>query len=164
MIKTLGILVAVVFAIVTPTAGEARPGGTDCEAARKAVQAEITAACPCDGPSAHTDYVGAAKRNRIANNGNPFYAYRLHEFAPRPGDLVCVERQDGNGVWSGVNYDNVDQGFRASHCDVVVEVQQGKLLTIGGNVSDSVSQSTVTIDNTGHVIQSRYYAVVRVGA
>ncbi|CAG0937544.1 hypothetical protein TFLX_06482 [Thermoflexales bacterium] len=114
--------------------------------------------------SAHTDYVGAAKRNRIANNGNPFYAYRLHEFAPRPGDLVCVERQDGNGVWSGVNYDNVDQGFRASHCDVVVEVQPGKLLTIGGNVSDSVSQSTVTIDNTGHVIQSRYYAVVRVGA
>ena len=113
--------------------------------------------------SAHTDYVGEAKRNRLANNTNPFKAYRVTEVAPRPGDLVCVERQDGNGNWSGVNYDNVDQGFRASHCDVVVEVQSGQLITIGGNVSDSVSDTPVRIDGNGRVIQSRYYAVVRVG-
>jgi len=114
--------------------------------------------------SAHTDYVGEAKRNRLANNSSPFKAYRITEVAPRPGDLVCVERQDGNGNWSGVNYDNVDQGFRASHCDVVVEVQSGQLITIGGNVSDSVSDTPVRIDSNGRVIQSRYYAVVRVGA
>jgi peptidoglycan hydrolase-like protein with peptidoglycan-binding domain len=113
--------------------------------------------------NAHTDYVGAAKRNRLANNSNPFKAYRLTEIAPRPGDLVCVERQDDQGNWSGVNYDNVDQGFRASHCDIVVEVQPGKLITIGGNVSNSVSDTPVQIDSTGYVIQSRYYAVVRAG-
>ena len=113
--------------------------------------------------SAHTDYVGDAKRNRLANNTNPFKAYRITEVAPRVGDLVCVERQDGNGNWSGVNYDNVDQGFRASHCDIVVEVQAGQLITIGGNVSDSVSDTPVRIDGNGRVIQSRYYAVVRVG-
>jgi peptidoglycan hydrolase-like protein with peptidoglycan-binding domain len=42
--------------------------------------------------SAHTDYVGAAKRNRIANNSNPFYAFRLSEFAPRP-TIWVRERQ-----------------------------------------------------------------------
>ena len=113
--------------------------------------------------SAHTDYVGEAKRNRLANNSNPFKAYRLTEVAPRPGDLVCVERQDANGNWSGVTYDNVDQGFRASHCDVVVKVQPGQLITVGGNVSNSVSDTSVSINSVGRVIQSRYYAVVRAG-
>ncbi len=114
--------------------------------------------------SAHTDYVGEAKRNRLANNTNPFKAYRITEVSPRPGDLVCVERKDSNGNWSGVNYDNVDQGFRASHCDIVVEVQPGQLTTIGGNVSDSVSDTPVQIDGNGRITQARYYAVVRVGA
>jgi len=114
--------------------------------------------------SGHTDYVAAAKRNRLAHNSNPFKAYRITEVAPRVGDLVCVERKDSNGNWSGVTYDNVDQGFRASHCDIVTEVQPGKLKTIGGNVSNSVSQKTIRTDANGCIIEPRYYAVVCVGA
>lgn len=113
--------------------------------------------------SAHTDYVGEAKRNRLANNSNPFKAYRISEAAPRLGDLVCVERQNPDGTWSGVTYDNVDQGFRASHTDIVTEVQPGQLKAIGGNVSDSVSQKTIRIDASGHITEPRYYAVVCVG-
>jgi peptidoglycan hydrolase-like protein with peptidoglycan-binding domain len=108
--------------------------------------------------SRHTDYVGAAKLNRLANNSNPFKTYRLTEVAPRVGDLVCKER-DG----SGVTYDNVDKGAYNSHCDIVTEVQPGKLITIGGNVSHSVKQTPVAIDTAGRVIAPKYYAVVRVG-
>jgi peptidoglycan hydrolase-like protein with peptidoglycan-binding domain len=114
--------------------------------------------------SAHTDYVGAAKLNRLASNNNPFHAYRITEMAPRVGDLVCVERQDINGNWSGVTYDNVDKGFRASHCDIVTAVQPGKLTIVGGNVSNTVGQKTISIDSRGLITAPRYYAVVRVGA
>ena len=110
--------------------------------------------------SAHIEYVAAAKRNRLANSSNPFKAYRLAEMAPRVGDIVCLERSS-----SGVNYDNVDDGqFRSSHCDIVVEVKTGKLITIGGNLSDSIGRKEVAI-NAGGIITARgYYAVLAVGA
>lgn len=107
----------------------------------------------------HTNYVGAAKRNRIANNSNPFKAYRVSEVAPRAGDLVCKERSN-----SGVTYDNVDKGSFASHSDIVVEVQPGQIKTIGGNLSDSVRKDTVRTSASGRIAESRYYAVVRAGA
>jgi hypothetical protein len=108
--------------------------------------------------SLHTDYVAAAKLNKLTNNSNPFKAYRITEVAPRVGDLVCLERSN-----SGVTYDNVDKGDYASHCDIVTEVQSGKLITIGGNLSNSVRQTTVSIDSSGRIITLGYYAVVRVG-
>jgi len=108
--------------------------------------------------SAHTEYVGEAKRNRIANNSNPFKAYRTTEIAPRVGDLVCKERAN-----SGVTYDNVDKGFRSSHCDIVTKVRPGQIETIGGNLSDSVRKDTVETDASGRIKRREYYAVVRVG-
>ena len=107
---------------------------------------------------AHTDYVGEAKQNKLANNSNPFKAYKIDEAAPRIGDLVCKEIQN-----SGVTYDNVDQGFKPSHCDIVTAVNPYLLHTIGGNVSHSVSMTTVEIDENGHITEKGYYAVVRVG-
>jgi hypothetical protein len=107
----------------------------------------------------HTDYVGAAKQNRVANNSNPFKTYRISEVSPRVGDLVCLERNN-----SGVSYDNVDQGPRDSHCDIVVDVQPRQIKTIGGNLSNSVRQNTVATDANGRVTAAGYYAVVRVGA
>lgn len=110
--------------------------------------------------SAHTDYVAAAKRNRIAGNSNPFKAYRISEMALRPGDLVCAERSS-----SGVTYDNVDDGrFRSSHCDVVVEAQAGRIVVVGGNVSDTVGRKTISVDSAGKLLGSPYYAVLRSGA
>ena len=107
----------------------------------------------------HTDYVGAAKQNKLANNSNPFKAYRINEVAPGIGDLVCKEREN-----SGVTYDNVDDGaIRKSHTDIVVGVNDGELSVIGGNVSHSVSKTTVEIDESGHITEKDYYAVVRVG-
>lgn len=109
---------------------------------------------------AHTTYVGAAKRNRMANNSNPFKAYRTSEVAPRVGDLVCNARSN-----SGVTYDNVDRGSYKSHCDIVVEVLPGRVKAIGGNVQNSVSKKQhIATDPRGRVTGSQYYAIVRVGS
>lgn len=116
---------------------------------------------------AHTRYVAAAKGNRKEGNRNPFKAYRVTEVSPRPGDLVCRERKNKKGQWSGLTYDNVDDGkFRASHSDIVVRRESGKLFTIGGNVKDRVylSRKGVSINQNGHITMPRYYAVIRVGA
>ncbi len=106
--------------------------------------------------AAHAEYVAAARDNRLANNSNPFKAYRTSEVAPQPGDLVCKRRE------SGVTYDNVRRGH-LTHCDVVTAVEGNKLLTIGGNVSDSVKMTPVDIDGNGRVTDLRYFAVVKVG-
>jgi subtilisin family serine protease len=112
--------------------------------------------------SGHTVYCAAAKRNRVRNERqNPFWLYRVTEYAPQPGDLVCTGRQD-----SGVTFDNVDDGqFRASHCDVVVEAAPGRLTVVGGNVGDTVGRKLIRVDAAGRVLtdggQRQYYAVLR---
>ena len=105
----------------------------------------------------HSVYIVAAKNNRLANNGNPFKAYRITEMQPRVADLVCTSR-----AGSGATYDNIRAGM-ATHCDIVTEVRPGSLVTIGGNVSDSVSQTSVPTDAAGRVNRPGYFAVIRVG-
>ena len=108
--------------------------------------------------AAHAAYIVAAKNNRLANNSNPFKAYRISEVRPQPGDLVCKSR-----AGSGATYDNIRVGHK-THCDVVTEVRPGQLVTIGGNVSNSVSQTRVATDANGIINDPRYFAVIKVGA
>ncbi|MBK8903634.1 MAG: DUF2272 domain-containing protein [Anaerolineaceae bacterium] len=105
---------------------------------------------------AHAVYIAAARDNRLANNSNPFKAYRISEAAPQLGDLVCRRRQ------SGVTYDNVRRGH-LTHCDVVTAVKAGRVLTIGGNVSNSVSITPVAIDGNGRITDPRYFAIIKIG-
>jgi len=105
----------------------------------------------------HSYYIHAAKQNRLANSSNPIKAYRVTEVAPQPGDLVCKSR-----AGSGATYDNIQPGM-STHCDVVTEVRPGQLITVGGNVSDSVKRTPVRTNTQGHVNQSGYFAVVKVG-
>lgn len=59
MTKTLGTIAATLVALtlMAPTPAPARENGPDCDAAQKAVQAEIDATCPCDAADAHGDHV-----------------------------------------------------------------------------------------------------------
>ncbi|MGH7888564.1 MAG: DUF2272 domain-containing protein, partial [Candidatus Binatia bacterium] len=108
--------------------------------------------------SAHATYTRAAKDNRVANNNNPFRAYRITELAPQVGDLICKSR-----AGSGATYDNIKRGM-FTHCDIVTEVRPGKLVTVGGNVSNSVGQTPVRTDANGRITQPNYFAVIRIGS
>ncbi|MFZ4986203.1 MAG: DUF2272 domain-containing protein [Blastocatellia bacterium] len=107
--------------------------------------------------AAHVNYIIAARKNRLENSPNPFKAYRTTEVAPRIGDIVCREREGSNA-----SYDNLRPGM-LTHCDIVVEVRPGSIVTIGGNVSNSVSQTIVRTDPRGLVTQPGYFAIIRVG-
>jgi len=108
----------------------------------------------------HATYIKAAKTNRTSVSSNPIKAYRVTEFAPRLGDLVCKCRESCEA-----NYDNVGTGTGCmpTHCDVVVEISPGSIRTIGGNLSDSVGSTPVSIDSQGRVTQAGYFAVIAVG-
>ena len=111
--------------------------------------------------SSHSVYTHAAKQNRLANNSNPFKAFRVSEAAPRVGDLVCKRR-----AGSGATYDNIRPGMK-THCDVVAEAGPNGLTLIGGNVDNSVSSGKhgpLKTDSKGLIADPRYFAVIRVGA
>ena len=115
--------------------------------------------------AAHQTYIRAARQNRLSgNSANPFWAYRATEVAPRLGDLVCASRMN-----SGATYDNIgDPQYRATHCDVVVECQPGRIRVIGGNVSQTVGDKWLTALPDGRLSltgsQSTFFAVIRCGS
>jgi hypothetical protein len=70
---------------------------------------------------------------------------------------------------SGATYDNIgDPQYRATHCDVVVEIQPGRIRVIGGNVSQTVGEKWLTTLADGRLslvgAQSTLFAVIRCGA
>lgn len=109
--------------------------------------------------SYHSTYIAAAYQNRMSGNCSPFKAYRIHEAAPQLGDLVCTTYE------KGVTTDlaRVQPNTGGYHCDIVVKVEPRKLTTLGGNVSDSVGQKTITTDANGFVNNSKYFAVIKIG-
>lgn len=112
--------------------------------------------------AAHQHYIAAAKRNREAGDrDNPFWAYRVSERGLRVGDIVCAERRD-----SGASFENIDQRFRACHCDVVTMVTADQVIVVGGNVGDTVDTKTLQLDRRGRIDlsgrQSRFFAIVSV--
>ena len=111
---------------------------------------------------AHQNYIRAARRTRLdGNSSSPFWAYKATEVAPQVGDLVCAARAN-----SGATYDNIgDARSRATHCDIVTEVQPGQLRVIGGNVNHNVDAKTIRTLPTGLLAldgnQSQFFAVLR---
>ena len=106
------------------------------------------------GP-AHASYIrDSIFAKRDGRSEAAYLGHRSSERAPQVGDLVGRARQ------SGVNYDNQPSSYK-SHTDLVVEVGQGFIKMMGGNVSDSVSLTTVGTDEKGFINdKSRYFVVM----
>lgn len=94
--------------------------------------------CP---DSRHTIYVERMVL-RERQPGAAFVPRPVTERAPRVGDLLCSARDGG-----GTTLQNLNRG--PGHCDIVVDVQPGKLHAIGGNVHDSVTSSVFPLDARG---------------
>ncbi|MCL2428004.1 MAG: DUF2272 domain-containing protein [Alphaproteobacteria bacterium] len=85
----------------------------------------------------HARYINVAKQMALRQtSGWAIVAERPEAYAPQPGDIICA----GRGLAVGMRFDNLPtaQDF-PSHCDIVVQVYQGQLAVIGGNVDDTVT-------------------------
>jgi hypothetical protein len=98
--------------------------------------------------SAHYTYITHAISNK--KNGNltsSLVGYRVTEYAPKIGDLICAPRAaDKEKVTydNALSYRNSDgELFFSAHCDIVVSVGDSSIDVIGGNVSNSVTRNTV---------------------
>ena len=89
----------------------------------------------------HTIYVERMVL-RESRPGAAFVPRQVNERAPQPGDLLCAARDGG-----GTTLENLNRG--PGHCDIVVDVQPGKLHAIGGNVHDSVTRTVFPLDEQG---------------
>lgn len=107
--------------------------------------------------AAHSVYTAAAKKNLLQGATNPFKARDAKTTAIAVGDIIVQPR--GN---ESVTYEDIDDGKpHATHGDIVVAIQDGKAITIGGNVSHSVKQTVVKLNSDGTISSNQYIAVVR---
>lgn len=92
--------------------------------------------------AAHARYINDAIVKRQAGDADaPFWGFRLHERRPQLGDMVARWRK------APIDFDGAAVRDRfSSHCDIVVQVAENEVLTIGGNVSNSVK--TTAYDKT----------------
>jgi len=104
----------------------------------------------------HDQYILDAKAKRLANKTNaPFWLFRLNEHKPQIGDLVCFWRINPR------TFDDLPNDF-SSHTDVVVEVGEFTIKTLGGNVDQSVRQKTLPLKSNGFLkAENKLFAIMR---
>jgi len=102
----------------------------------------------------HSVYIREAVKNRKQGIDSPFKAFRPEEVPVEVGDLVCYPR-----AGSQATYDTTSA--YPSHCDLVANVQLGKAVTVGGNVSNSVSRTLVSLDKDNRIADPKYHAIIK---
>jgi hypothetical protein len=108
----------------------------------------------------HSVYISHAIRDRLNGRSDAgFWGWRLNEYKPKTGDLVCWARQ------AGVDYDHQNGGVYAGHCDIVVAVAANQVEVIGGNVGDSVTRRPLRLNAAGFLTppdqSERLFAVMQ---
>ena len=90
----------------------------------------------------HSHYVLAAKVKRETGVGvTKLRLFRLNEFKPRVGDLICYSRGSDK-----TNYDSIYDGAK-THCDIAIEVFNDKVIAVGGNVSNQIKATNYYTTN-----------------
>ncbi len=108
--------------------------------------------------AAHSTYVYNAVDKRKSNiTAAPFWGFKINEHKPQLGDLVC--RWGINPITS---IDSLPSGGFKSHCDIVVEIRDTEVRTLGGNVSDSVSITAYSLNSGGFLKpDNNVYGILR---
>lgn len=96
---------------------------------------------------AHEAYIRWSIQNQKLNKPNKtYYGQRATQYAPKLGDMVAKARA------ANIDYDHIPDRFFPSHCDIVVGFETGKVLCVGGNVSNKVSVTKYAIDGKGRIV------------
>lgn len=81
----------------------------------------------------------------------PFVPRVPAEHAPRPGDLLCLDRSAAPlGHWTERLAET--GRLRAMHCDIVVNAAPGVVEAVGGNVWDTVALTRFPADASGRLL------------
>lgn len=115
----------------------------------------------------HYTYINIAKDMALGRtSGWVVFAERLDEYAPLPGDLICMSR--GRFL---MTYAKLPRPRFTAHCDIVVARHGQWLSVIGGNVDHTVTLKHVPVttngllaDPDGEVLDTRYpwFVVVKI--
>lgn len=100
----------------------------------------------------HSVYI--VKALRAAKNPSPekkFIARRHKIYSPKLGDLIACERQPNFDPNFDTYEDYAASGKYEAHCDIVVEKTPSAVVTIGGNVSNSVTKKSWALDANGMI-------------
>lgn len=107
--------------------------------------------------AAHARYCHEAIRAKLDNEPYPFWGFKINDHKPQLGDMVCRWRSKNISY----NYAANDKYYK-SHCDIVVQVAKDHVLTIGGNVGQSVRHTKYAINSNGLLTgKGNVYAVLR---
>lgn len=80
-----------------------------------------------------------------------FVPHAPADYAPRPGDLLCVDRSARPlAHWTARPADG--GRARPMHCDIVVRTAPGVVEAVGGNVLDAVALTRFPTDTVGRVL------------
>ena len=100
--------------------------------------------------AAHADYINLAKRMTLGQTqGWIIMAEPPTSYAPRPGDLICANRDGGVSL----RYDDLPTALFPSHCDFVVGSDPTMLTVVGGNVDDAVTMKHVPTTTEGMLVR-----------
>lgn len=81
----------------------------------------------------------------------PFLPHAPEEYAPRPGDLVCLDRSRAPlRHWTERLAETGHP--RPMHCDIVVGTAPGLVEVVGGNVQDAVTLTRYPADVLGRLL------------
>lgn len=90
----------------------------------------------------HARYIDASVTGGYALQGA-----RLVNYAPVPGDLICM----GRGAAAAIRFRDLPAPTFPSHCDLVVATQPGLDTVIGGNVDGAVTMKHVPVTQDGYL-------------
>lgn len=110
----------------------------------------------------HHKYILAGLANRIRNNLNASIVYfDKNETAPKVGDLIGFSRTADVRTRADLER-RLPDTFFPSHTDLVIDVGDGKIKVIGGNVSQTILTQTVRTDSSGKIDPSdEHFFVLR---
>jgi hypothetical protein len=101
----------------------------------------------------HTTYLSDSKRAMLASDpSRAYWAVRLGERRLVIGDMIAGYRTGDDCGFKVRTYDSLPGDF-CSHTDLVVAIRDGKAITLGGNVSQSVKEKEVPLTATGHALE-----------
>jgi hypothetical protein len=107
----------------------------------------------------HAKYIVWARDNAKTQEQPLLAAYDICDARsawPEPGDLVCMNRKRNRFSLQTINDKCI------SHCDIIVEVnkEQGYIVSIGGNVGQTVNKRLIWLDDNGFIDTAKNYQVL----